>query len=60
MADQPEACAGPLVWFDVDPRPDHDEPAGAVLECGTCGYVVSTGNFLDERHSGTPLLRSPA
>lgn len=59
MAHEPQGCAGPLVWFDVTGRPEQEEPAGAVLECNTCGYVVNTGNFLDERHSGTPLLRSP-
>jgi hypothetical protein len=48
--DDPGPCPGPLVWFDVD-------GGHALLECHTCGYVLSTGNFSDERHSSTPLMR---
>lgn len=44
-------CEGPLVWFDTED--------GAVLECSRCEYVVTTGNFHDERHAHTDLLRSP-
>ncbi len=43
------SCPGPLVWFDV--------ADGALLECHTCGYVLSTGNFHDDRHSATPVMR---
>jgi hypothetical protein len=43
-------CQGPLIWFDV-------EAGGAVLECACCGYLIVAGNFHDERHSETPLLR---
>lgn len=43
-------CAGPLIWFDV-------EDCGAILECATCEYVIVTGNFHDEAHTETPLLR---
>ena len=45
-----EPCPGPLVWFDV-------EDGGALLECNTCGYVLSTGNYNDQAHQETPLLR---
>lgn len=45
----PEVCEGPLVWFDVE--------GGAILECASCDYLIVTGNFHDERHSDTPLLR---
>lgn len=48
-------CEGPLVWFDVAAGPG--EEAAAVLEC-PCGYVVTTGNIMDQQHRYTPLLRS--
>jgi hypothetical protein len=44
-------CPGPLVWFSAGPG------LGAVLECAACGHIVTTGNLMDERHAGTPLLR---
>ncbi|MFI7073466.1 hypothetical protein [Micromonospora sediminicola] len=44
------ACEGPLVWFDAPPD-------SAVLECSVCGYVVVAGNFHDEAHADTPLIR---
>ena len=53
-----EPCPGPLIWFDADPLPD--EPRAAVLECATCGYVIATGSFHDERHAETALFRSPS
>jgi hypothetical protein len=45
-------CPGPLIWYDVLP---HD----AILECAHrgCSYVIVTGNFSDERHANTPLIR---
>jgi hypothetical protein len=48
-------CEGPLIWFPVG------EPVetAAVLEC-TCGYIIVTGNFNDEAHCYTPVLRSHA
>jgi hypothetical protein len=52
-------CAGPLVWHTVtDPADDTTEVA-AILEC-PCGYVVITGNFNDDQHANTPVLRSHA
>ena len=52
MGDNVSTCSGPLIWFDID-----SDPPSAVLECATCGYVVTTGNFHDEAHADTPLLR---
>lgn len=43
-------CEGPLIWFDV-------EPDAAVLECARCGYLIVAGNFHDQEHAETPLLR---
>lgn len=45
-------CPGPLVWYDVEP---HD----AILECAAkgCHYVIVAGNFHDQAHAATPLLR---
>jgi hypothetical protein len=48
----PQSCSGPLIWYDVEP---HD----AILECA-CGYLIVAGNFLDEEHAETPLLREGA
>ena len=45
-----ERCDGPLVWFD-------SPPDGAILECATCGYVITTGNINDEPHMWTPIMR---
>ena len=45
-------CEGPLIWFDVGEPTD-----AAILEC-PCGYVIVTGNFNDEEHAYTPVLRS--
>jgi len=50
-----EPCPGPLVWFDVD-----SDPRGAIVECNACGYVLTTGNFHDQAHQETPLLRGAA
>jgi len=56
VADVPtEPCPGPLVWFDVD-----SDPRGAIVECNACGYVLTTGNFHDQAHQETPLLRGAA
>ncbi len=46
-------CPGPLVWFETF---DGQE---AVFEC-TCGYLATTGNFHDEAHAGTPLMKEGA
>lgn len=45
-------CAGPMVWFDID-----DGELGAVLEC-SCGYIIVTGNFNNQEHAFTPIIRS--
>lgn len=48
------ACPGPLVWFRVG------DPADAgLLECGSCDYLIVTGNFNDAEHDRTPVLVSP-
>lgn len=44
-----DTCEGPLIWFDAGEQ--------AILECASCDYLIVTGNFHDERHSDTPLLR---
>lgn len=41
-------CEGPMIWFETED--------GAILEC-PCGYVVTTGNFNDDAHAETPVLR---
>jgi hypothetical protein len=43
-------CEGPLVWFDA-------AEGGAVLECARCDYITVTGNFNDEAHAYTSLMR---
>lgn len=43
------------MWFDVGEPPD-----AAVLECNVCGYLIVTGQFNDEAHADTPVLRSVA
>lgn len=53
-------CDGPLVWFDAGTAacPDcGDESQAAVLECAACGYVVTTGNWHDDAHQSTPVMR---
>lgn len=54
-------CPGPLVWFDVGlyDGAGCDCGFGAVLECATCGAVMTTGNFFDRAHQDTDILRSP-
>lgn len=49
------SCDGPLIWFGVG----EPEEYAAILEC-PCGYVIVTGNFNDEAHAYTPVLRSHA
>lgn len=56
-----EPCDGPLIWFDAGKRacPDcggHTENM-AVLECAACGYIVTTGNFHNDAHADTPVMR---
>ena len=46
----PNRCDGPLFWFDA-------AESGAVLECAGCGFITTTGNLLDDRHVGVPLMR---
>jgi len=55
-----DRCPGPLVWFDIEPRPDRDELAAAILECAApdCDYVTMTGSFNEEDHTDSPVLRS--
>lgn len=50
LTTEPEGCEGPLVWFDVN-------DGGAVLECAACGYVIVSGNFHDQAHAYTPIMR---
>lgn len=45
-------CPGPLIWFEVD-----TVPTSAILECAACGYFVTTGNYHDDAHAHTPLMR---
>lgn len=57
-----QACGGPLVWFDTT-LTVHCRDCGnahgtaAVLACAACGYLVTTGNFHDEAHANTPIMR---
>lgn len=55
MADKTSTatCEGPLVWFDAGPE---DQDDGAIVECG-CGYIATTGNFHDDAHAYTPVMR---
>lgn len=53
-------CGGPLIWFDAPNtvcRDCGDESQAAVLECAACGYVVTTGNWHDDAHANTPVMR---
>jgi hypothetical protein len=52
---RPDGCEGPLIWHQVGEPED-----AAILECATCDYIIATGNFNDEAHARTELLRSPA
>lgn len=55
MADQVSVatCGGPLVWFDAGPEPQD----GAIVECASCDYVATTGNFHDDAHAQTPVMK---
>jgi hypothetical protein len=60
--DEQQICPGPLVWFDVDCGPGCCELADpdmmhGLMECGSCGYLIVTGNFNDQEHAYTPVLR---
>lgn len=50
-----ETCEGPLIWFGVG-APDED---AAILECAamSCGYLIVSGNWNDQAHAETPMLR---
>lgn len=48
----PNDCPGPLIWFSVG----CPEDAG-ILECAACSYVIVTGNFNDQLHVDTPMMR---
>lgn len=50
------ACPGPLVWFTVPKQGEWVEWAG-ILECGSCDYVVVSGNLHDDSHALTPMIR---
>jgi hypothetical protein len=50
-------CPGPLIWFDIEPRPDRDELAAAILECATCDYVTMTGAFGNTEHADIAILK---
>lgn len=53
-------CKGPLVWFDAGHTtcPDcGDHSTAAVLECAACGYIAMTGNWHDDAHTNTPIMR---
>lgn len=51
-------CEGPLIWYDVA-VPTATGDNHAILECARldCDYIIVSGSFNDEAHSGTPLLR---
>lgn len=49
MADEAKPCDGPWIWYPCT--------EGAILQCGNCGEITVTGNFLDGSHRGTPILR---
>lgn len=55
MASEPARCPGPLIWYDV-PSDGPWYPA-AILECARCPYLIVSGNFSDEAHGETPILR---
>jgi hypothetical protein len=65
MSDIHVQCSGPLVWYETTdaatelPVAGHPVPVGAILHCAGpgCGYMITTGNFHDDHHVGTPLLR---
>lgn len=52
----PTLCTGTLLWFCVPE--DGRFLEAAVIECSECGYIVVTGSFLDERHTGVPVMRA--
>lgn len=57
-----DECEGPLVWFDVSAfkhRTCKHEHAACVIECAKCGYIVMSGNYHDDAHARTDVLRSP-
>jgi hypothetical protein len=54
-----DECAGPLIWHTVLDPTDGVTEVAAILECA-CGYLIVTGNFNDQRHARTPVLRSHA
>lgn len=54
-----EPCEGPLIWHPVTSPADDATEVAAILEC-PCGYWIVTGNFNDQAHALTPVLRSIA
>lgn len=59
-APTPDCCDGPLIWYGVEgPLIGLNEAGGGILECAAnqCDYLIVTGSFNDERHSGAPILR---
>jgi len=45
-------CEGPFIWFSVGLPED-----AAILECARCAHFIVTGNFNNDEHYNTPILR---
>lgn len=45
-------CPGPLIWY-------HITTGGGVMECACCGYIVVSGNLIDDDHVETAVMREP-
>lgn len=56
-------CPGPLIWYETSdatterPIAGFPVPVCAILHCARCGYMITTGNYHNDTHAGTPLLR---
>lgn len=54
-----KGCPGPLIWYDVEGQPCScgNGHIAAILKCARCDYLVCSGNFNDEAHRDTEILR---
>lgn len=56
------SCPGPLVWWDVSEfscKSCGEKHPGAILVCAVCGFIATTGNYMDNAHANTEILKSP-
>lgn len=56
-------CPGPLMEYRVPMRVEDLEDGrqvlhvGSIQKCSRCHYIVTSGNYHDDRHVNTPMMK---